>query len=278
MCDDLTYDYDNLGDEASILNKILEGKHEYSKILKQEGNHMIVIGMDILSRGDGQAIVNICRNIAEKYNLVSEEFNGFNILHKDAAQVGALDVGFVSKDVKTNYEKIINDAKKGKIKLLYLLGADNFDVNALKDSDCFIIYQGSHGDEAASVADVILPASDYTQKNAFYVNLEGRLQETARAVNNMGDAQEDSQIILNLAKYLNIDLGFNNQDSLRRSLIKEKPFLSEIGEIIVGPWQKNEGICDLSVDNSNKITIGKRNFYNSNIITKFSKTLASCNT
>ena len=272
---DLTYDYDNLGDDAEILNKILDGKHEYSKTLKKKGNHMIVIGMDVLSRLDGSAIVNICRAIAEKYDLISEDFNGFNILQRHAGQVGALDVGFVSKNNKITSEKIINDAKKGKIKMLYLLGADNYDLHGLKDSDCFIIYQGSHGDEAAQIADIVLPASDFTQKNALYVNLEGRLQETTRAVDNMGDAQEDCKIILDLAKYLDIDLGFKNQNALRNSLIKEKPFLSEVDQIIVGPWQKSDGICDLSVDNSLKIAVKKRNFYNTNVITKFSKTLSS---
>ena len=46
--------------------------------------------------------------------------------------------------------------------------------------DAFVIYQGHHGDRGAARADVILPGAAYTEKNATYVNTEGRPQR-ARA-------------------------------------------------------------------------------------------------
>lgn len=39
-----------------------------------------------------------------------------------------------------------------------------------------MVYQGTHGDEGAYYADVILPASAYTEKTGTYVSTEGRVQ------------------------------------------------------------------------------------------------------
>ena len=37
----------------------------------------------------------------------------------------------------------------------------------------FIVYQGSHGDRGAEIADVILPSPAYTEQNGLFINLEG---------------------------------------------------------------------------------------------------------
>ncbi len=39
-----------------------------------------------------------------------------------------------------------------------------------------MIYLGTHGDAGAHRADIILPAAAYTEKNATWVNTEGRVQ------------------------------------------------------------------------------------------------------
>ena len=36
--------------------------------------------------------------------------------------------------------------------------------------NCFVVYQGHHGDAGAQVADVILPGCAYTEKSGTYVN------------------------------------------------------------------------------------------------------------
>ena len=43
-------------------------------------------------------------------------------------------------------------------------------------ADTFVVYQGHHGDRGAARADVILPGAAYTEKDATYVNTEGRVQ------------------------------------------------------------------------------------------------------
>lgn len=41
-----------------------------------------------------------------------------------------------------------------------------------------VVYQGHHGDNGANMADVILPGAAYTEKNATWVNTEGRAQHS----------------------------------------------------------------------------------------------------
>ena len=50
------------------------------------------------------------------------------------------------------------------------------------------------------MADIILPAAAYTEKNATYVNTEGRSQQTRIAVTAPGTAREDWQIIRALSE------------------------------------------------------------------------------
>lgn len=43
------------------------------------------------------------------------------------------------------------------------------------DPEAFVVYLGTHGDEGAYYADIILPGASYAEKDATYVNTEGRV-------------------------------------------------------------------------------------------------------
>ena len=117
-------------------------------------------------------ILSLMHDIAEKYDVVSSEWNGFNILHNHASMVAALDLGFYSGKNGCGTSDILKATKEGKVKTLYLLAADDINVNEI-DKDCFVIYQGHHGDASASRADVILPEAAYTEQDGIFVNMEG---------------------------------------------------------------------------------------------------------
>jgi NADH dehydrogenase/NADH:ubiquinone oxidoreductase subunit G len=55
--------------------------------------------------------------------------------------------------------------------------------------------QGHHGDASAELADLILPGAAYTEKQATYVNMEGRAQQTNAALTPPGMARIDWKII-----------------------------------------------------------------------------------
>ena len=119
---------------------------------------MLIIGQGALAREDGAAILAAAKEIADKYGLVSDEWNGFNVLHTAAARVGGLELGFVPGEDGMDTAAITN----GDAEVVYLLGADEIDTSKLENS--FVIYQGHNGDAGAQCADVILPGAAYTEK------------------------------------------------------------------------------------------------------------------
>jgi len=124
---------------------------------------------------------------------------------------------------------MLSAAKSGKLEVLYLLGADEFDMDHL--DKVFVIYQGSHGDRGAQRADVILPGSAYTEKSATYVNTEGRAQMTNRAAFPPGDAKEDWAILRALSARLGRKLGYDSLSALRAALYKEAPALARLDRV-----------------------------------------------
>ena len=116
----------------------------------------------------------MARAIAESSRLVRDGWNGFNVLHRAAARVGGLDLGFVPGSGRPRCRGHHRRLPLGRIDVLYLLGADEIDTGEL--GPAFVIYQGHHGDRGAARADVILPGAAYTEKDGTYVNTEGRVQ------------------------------------------------------------------------------------------------------
>ena len=115
-------------------------------------------------------------------NKLIDDWNPINILSVDAATVGSLDL-----DIINEKDNLIKDLKENKFELIYLLGQD--DLNFTKKNE-FIIYQGSHGDKGAEIADIILPGAAYTEQTAYFTNLEGKIQKAYKASYPPGDAKE----------------------------------------------------------------------------------------
>lgn len=80
------------------------------------------------------------------------------------------------------------------------MGADNNIKPSDIPEDAFVVYIGTHGDEGAYYADVILPGAAYTEKNATFVNTEGRAQLTRLVVQPPGNAREDWKILRALSE------------------------------------------------------------------------------
>ena len=135
------------------------------------------------------------------------------MLHTAAARVGGLDLGFVPGQGGRDVAGILAGADAGEIEVVYLLGADEIDTAKL--GKAFVVYQGHHGDAGAQRADVILPGAAYTEKNATYVNTEGRVQRGALAVFPPGEAREDWKILRALSEALGRTLPFDTLGQLR---------------------------------------------------------------
>lgn len=267
---DLTYKTNILSDKLSVLNKILSGDHAYAKVLKNAKNPMIIIGQGALSSIDGEGIYKVCHAICDKYGLVNKDWNGFNILHTAAGRVGGLDIGFVPEEKGKDTVKILRSAGRKEIKLIYLLGADEVPMNVLKET--FVIYQGSHGDKAAHTADVIFPAAAYSEKDALYVNTEGRVQEAKRAVFPPGEAKEGWKIIRALSEIMHKKLPYDKREDILNKLAKTIPAYKDFNTIAKGDWGKTEK----SEVRRGIITLPINNYYQTNPIARASITMAKC--
>ncbi|MYF07247.1 MAG: NADH-quinone oxidoreductase subunit G, partial [Rhodospirillaceae bacterium] len=168
---DLTYRYDHLGGGAETLAALAGGDHSFAKVLEDAERPMLIVGPGVLAREDGAAMLGLARAAAERFGMVGDGWNGFNVLHTAASRVGGLDLGFAPGPGGRDTGAILEDAGKGGIGLVWLLGADEIDMDRL--GNAFVVYQGHHGDAGASRADVILPGAAYTEKSATYVNVEG---------------------------------------------------------------------------------------------------------
>lgn len=267
---DLNYKYTDLGDNPKVLAEILSGKHDISAKISSAKNPMLIVGSEALRRADGDAILTAAYEIAEKYNMVRDDWKGFNVLHMAASRVGGLDIGFVP-DSGLDTSAILKASKKGDVKVVYLLGADEVDVEQL--GDAFVIYQGHHGDKGAHRADVILPGAAYTEKNGTYVNTEGRVQRAYRAVQPVGEAREDWNIIKELAYFVGHELPFEDLAQLRRKIEEAVPHLGMIDAISHTEWKKvgeKGDIKDLPFEKCVK------NFYMTDPISRASRIMARC--
>ncbi|WP_020593660.1 NADH-quinone oxidoreductase subunit NuoG [Kiloniella laminariae] len=269
---DLTYDYDYLGAGPDTLKEVAEGKNAFAKVLEGAKKPMIILGMGALARKDGAGVFALAKKISKKFDLVHEGWNGFNVLHTAASRVAALDLGFVPGKKGLDVEATLAAAEKGKIKAVYLLGADELDVSKLKDA--FVIYQGHHGDKGASVADVILPGAAYTEKNGTYVNTEGRVQLGRLAAFPPGEAREDWTIIRALSEQVGEALPYDNLGQLRQRLIEVNPVFAAVDQIGQSDW--NDKASDKGEISSDPFVLAIENFYMTDPISRSSETMSAC--
>ncbi len=223
---DLRYKYEYLGAGPTTLADVASGKNAFFETLKNAAKPMLIIGMGALARADGAAVLALAGELAAKAGIVKDGWNGFNVLNTAAGRVGALELGFVPGANGRDVAGIVEGASKGEIDVVYLLGADEIDTAKL--GKAFVIYQGHHGDKGAHRADLVLPGAAYTEKNATYVNVEGRAQHARIAVFPPGEAKEDWKILRALSDALGAKLPYDTLSQLRARLAKASPVFAEI--------------------------------------------------
>jgi NADH-quinone oxidoreductase subunit G len=229
---DLTYDYEYLGAGPETLSEVRSGKHSFFKQLKAAARPMIIVGQGALARTDGATVLSAAATLAVTCKAATADWNGFNVLHNAAGRVAGLDLGFVPGPVGRDVESIIAGAKAGDVDFVYLLGAD--EIPGEQFGKAFVVYQGTHGDQGAHRADVILPGAAYSEKSGIYVNTEGRAQMAYRGAFPPGDAREDWAILRALSDVLGAKLPFDSLDQLRTAMFKAVPHLVNIDGIEAG--------------------------------------------
>jgi NADH-quinone oxidoreductase subunit G len=268
---DLTFPVTALGPGPDVLTDLVAGKHGWAETLKGAKNPMLVLGQGPLRRADGAAILALARRLADGAGMIRDDWNGFNVLHLAAARVGGLDLGFVPGPGGRDTAGILKGCQTGEIDIVYLLGADEIDMSRL--GKAFVVYQGHHGDAGAKRADVVLPGAAYTEKDATYVNTEGRAQLGRLAVFPPGDAREDWKILRALSDALGKKLPYDTLPQLRKRLLAASPVFAAIDEATAATWGPfgTAGKLDPA-----PLAYPVADFYRTDAIGRASPTMAAC--
>ena len=273
---DLSFEVEALGAGPESLKALAAGEGAFADVLKRAERPMLILGMGALAREDGAAVFQAALQIADSYGLVSDGWNGFNVLHSAAARVAGLDLGFLPGEGGKSTAGILDAAGRGEIEVVYLLGADEIDMARL--GRAFVIYQGHHGDAGAHRADVILPGAAYTEKNGTYVNTEGRVQLGRLAAFPPGDAREDWTIIRALSGLIGEALPYDNLTQLRQRLIETNDRFAAVDQVQAEAWPAEwKGIGAAAAEvTSAPFTSPIENYYMTDPISRASQTMAAC--
>ena len=260
---DLTYPYEFLNGSSKTIKEIFDGTNKFSNEIINAKRPLIILGESFLNLKSAKFLFFKIKNFLLTNKKISESWNSLNLISTDASTVGNLDL-----DMINNEKNLISELQENKFEIVYLLGQDNLQF---KKKNEFIIYQGSHGDKGAEIADIILPGAAYTEQDGFYTNLEGKMQKAFKASYPPGKAKEDWKIINDLAEIINNRKLFNDKQELESSILnyinlkKEKKI------------KENEIISQPDEFEDEKLIIKVKDYYFSNVIARASKTMLDCN-
>ena len=267
---DLRYAHEYLGAGPETLKELVDGSNKFAAKLKRAKKPMIIIGQGALARGDGAGVLANAAKLADAVGAVKGDWNGFAVLHTAAARVGGLDLGLVPGEGGLDAAAMLTGTD-----VLFLLGADELDFT--RKTAGFTVYIGTHGDNGAHHADVILPAATYTEKSGTYVNTEGRVQLGSRAAFAPGEAREDWAILRALSDVLGKKLPYDSLTALRAALYAEYPHFAEIDMISTGDSGAIAAIAKKAGRmNKSAFASAVKDFYLTNPIARASAVMAEC--
>ncbi|XP_061977635.1 NADH dehydrogenase [ubiquinone] iron-sulfur protein 1, mitochondrial-like [Populus nigra] len=262
---DFNYDCEHLGTGPETLTEIAEGRHPFCSTLSNAKNPAIIVGAGLFERSDKDAIFSAVEAITKNGNVVRPDWNGFNVLLLNAAQAAALDLGLVPESSQS-----IESAK-----FVYLMGADDVDLEKLPN-DAFVVYQGHHGDRGVYRANVILPASAFSEKEGTYENTEGCTQQTLPAVPTVGDARDDWKIIRALSEVAGVRLPYDTVGAIRSRIKTVAPNLLSVEEREPATFWASLKPDATKKMSSTPFEAAIDNFYMTDSITRASKIMAQC--
>ena len=262
---DLTYPYKSLDSRTQTLKEIFDGSHEISKLISNAKKPIIILGESFLNLNSSKYFFKKIKKFLIENNKINNEWNSLNTLSCDAATVGNYDLGLINKN-----KNLLQDLKEHKFDIVYLVGQDNLNF---EKKDEFIIYQGSHGDEGAELADIILPGSAYTEQDGYFTNLEGKLQKAYKASYPPGESKEDWSIINEIAEFMNNRKLFNDKDELESSMFNYLNLQKERSS----DTKNNAENIDANEFKNETLKIKIKDYYFSNVIARSSKTMIECN-
>ncbi len=206
---------------------------EAARLYGSAGVAAIIYAMGITQHTTGVDNVMSVANLAMMTGNIGKAGSGVNPLRGQNNVQGACDVGALPNvypgyqavadpDMRKLFEgywgrklpakpgltavEMITAAGRGDIKLMYIMGENpvlsdpdiKHTVSSLQKLD-FLVVQDIFLTETAALADVVLPAASFAEKNGTYTNTERRVQPIRKAINPPGEALPDWKIISKVA-------------------------------------------------------------------------------
>jgi len=259
---DLTYPYKLINGDTETIKNISEDKSELSEKIKKAIKPIIIFGQSSMLLNSFIFIFESLKNFLFKNNKITEEWNSLNLISNDASTVGSLDLGIYNNN--NNENEVLKNLQNNNYEIVYLFGVDNLNF---KKKNEFVIYQGSHGDRGAEIADVILPGAAFTEQDGHYTNLEGVIQKAYKASYPPGESKEDWKIINELSNYISGKYLYDSKDSLEKNMINYLNLHNS---------KKNSSLKIENNFTKEEIFIKDVDYYYSNAIARASKTMSEC--
>jgi NADH-quinone oxidoreductase subunit G len=188
------------GDEVKTVQD-LGGNGKIAEAFAGAANAIVLFGSDGLGLAGSSNLAAACANLIMKTGHTGKRNNGLIGVWPKANDQGAWEIGFRPE---ANLAAAIKD------KTVYIAGADPAGDDpalekALKDAK-FVVVQELFKTKTAELADVVLPARAYTERDGSFTSGERRVQRFYPAVPPLGETMADYAITAEIAKKLNIGL------------------------------------------------------------------------
>ncbi|MCX5717700.1 MAG: molybdopterin-dependent oxidoreductase [Nitrospirae bacterium] len=228
--------------------------NEFLNILSESTNPSIVIGKETAQSNGASYKLLLLSAINYLINgrlyLLSDRANEQGLLDMGCAPdilPGYRPVSYVES--KRRYESIweselpgktgltifemVNAAKNGSLKAMYVMGEnpvynlpDSKTVEAALRNIEFLVVQDIFLTETGKLADVVLPALSWAEKDGTFTNMERRIQRLRKAVN--GNGMEDWRIISEIARNMGKKFDYSNAEDIFNEICKASPLHKDL--------------------------------------------------
>ncbi len=235
---------------------------ETARLYAKADKGSILYAMGITQHTSGTSNVLAVANLAMATGNVGKEGTGVNPLRGQNNVQGACDMGCLP-DLLPGYQsgmsqfhrkkfasywncdipewigltltEIMEEALKKNIKGLYIMGENpilsdpdsNHILEALQSLE-FLVVQDIFLTETAKLADVVLPATSFAEKDGTFVNTERRIQRVRKAVSAPGTALADWEILQKLANELGHNWNYSHPEEIMAEISHLTPSYSGI--------------------------------------------------
>lgn len=175
------------------------GVKETARMISGAENLVILFGSEGLGIAGSQSLAQACANLLIMTGHIGRVNNGLIGVWQRVNDQGAWDMGFHPVD---DLKKAMQSAKA-----LYIIAADPAgDFPDLAETVDFLVVQDLFLTATARLADVVLPAQAFTERQGSYTSGERRVQRFYPALPALADCLPDFSIAARLGKFLGIDL------------------------------------------------------------------------